>query len=167
MRLAATLIGFAALAAAFGARAGEFPPETEALLAAARGGDRGALVRLAVMVERGEEGAPGLDEIIAIERALAAAGDPVMSWRLARRYETGDGVAASTAEMVRWLKATARAADASYPKVRDAAFRLCALYGRGEGVSADAAEAEYWCKRAAEAGDAAAILVLAGLRADG
>lgn len=165
MTLKSAFIGLAVLAAAFGAQASVRPPEIDALIEAARAGDRGALVRLATMTERAEPGAPSLDEIIAIERLLAEAGDPVMSWRLARRYEAGDGVTPSTIEMIRWLKATARAEDQSYPKVREAAFRLCGVYGRGEGVSADAAEAAYWCERAADAGDAAAAMILAGMRA--
>jgi TPR repeat protein len=167
MLLKSAALALAASIAALGASASGHTPEVEALLDAARNGDRGALIRLATMTERGEAGAPSLEEIIAVERILAEAGDPVMAWRLARRYETGDGVAPSTDEMIRWLKATARADDRSYPKVREAAFRLCSVYGRGEGVSADQQAAEYWCRRAADGGDAAAAVILAGMRAGG
>lgn len=148
-----------------GPAAAETACETDALISAARSGDRGALVRLADMNAKGDACAPRLDTIVGIETALAESGDPVMSWRLARRYETGDGVAASTHDMIYWLEKTANSDDRSYPKVAEAAYRLCQVYGGGFGAPSDERKAGSWCRRAAADGYPAAALALARLEA--
>lgn len=134
------------------------------LVSAARAGDDLALIRLEQLRRSGEPGAPSLDEIIAIEIARAEKGDPMTAWRLARRYEEGDGVPVSNGEMIRWLRIAGDEAAGDYPKARDAAYRLCEIYGRGAGAPTDLDAARLWCERAAGAGHSGAAIVIARLR---
>lgn len=135
--------------------------EVRAEIAKAREGSDFALVSLEQMRRAGVPNAPSLDEIVAIETARAEKGDAVTAWRLAQRYEFGDGVEASASEMIRWLRVAAKA-DA-YPKARDAAYRLCEAYGRGEAGKPNEAEAHLWCREASDAGHAGAAMVIARL----
>lgn len=108
-------------------------------------------------------GAPGLETVVEIERALAEQGDAVAAWRLVRRREAGDIGESEAGETIRWLTVTAED-ESGYPKAKDAAFRLCELYGRGEGVSVNEEAAAGWCERAAEGGHAGAAIMAARLR---
>ncbi|MHA7871158.1 MAG: hypothetical protein ACX939_02290, partial [Hyphococcus sp.] len=96
------------------------------------------------------------------EKSRAEKGDPVLAWRLARRYEFGDGVAPSQDEMVRWLKVAAAAPSEDFPKSGDAAYRLCRHYA-ASGERSQVGEARSWCASAAERGDAAAAAMLGRL----
>lgn len=153
-----------ALAALGAGAAGERGAAVRLLILAAFAGDDLALVRLEQMRRKGEPGAPPLSDLVEIERVRAERGDPVTAWRLARRYRDGDGVAASTAEMIRWLRVAGDETAGDYPKARDAAYRLCEIYGRGDGAPADLDEARDWCARAAGAGHKGAAMVIARLR---
>lgn len=133
------------------------------LAAAARAGDRFALVALERRRLAAAPGAPGLETVVEIERALAEQGDAVAAWRLVRRREAGDIGESEAGETIRWLTVTAED-ESGYPKAKDAAFRLCELYGRGEGVSVNEEAAAGWCERAAEGGHAGAAIMAARLR---
>ncbi|MEX0645664.1 MAG: hypothetical protein WD076_10150 [Parvularculaceae bacterium] len=139
--------------------------KVERLKTAARDGDDYALVTLELLRARGEPGAPNLAEIISIEIARAETGDAMTAWRLANRYRTGDGVVASQAEMIRWLKVAASEDPDVYPKSVDAAYSLCETLSRGEAAPADSGDARKWCRIAAGAGHAGAAMVIARLRA--
>jgi TPR repeat protein len=129
---------------------------------AARAGGNFALIRLEQLRAAGAPNAPGLDDIISIEIARAERGDAVTAWRLARRYETGDGVKSSAIDMVRWLKVAASEDPDIFPKAADAAYRLCEIHGQD--AAANASEARFWCREAAGAGHAGAVMVIARLR---
>ncbi|MBB5517413.1 SEL1-like repeat protein [Amphiplicatus metriothermophilus] len=131
---------------------------------AALDGDYPALVALERLRRAGGPNAPSLADMIAIETALAEAGDPVAAWRLVRRHETGEGVDPSAEEAVRWLKIVARKENAAYPKSAEAAFRLCEIYARGEAVPADETAARGWCAEAARRGHAGAAFALAQMK---
>ncbi|MEE2693032.1 MAG: hypothetical protein VX640_15990 [Pseudomonadota bacterium] len=135
---------------------------------AARGGDTVALVTLEKMRAEEAAHAPSVEDIVAIETERAERGDKMTAWRLAKRYQTGDGVEPSASQSVRWLTEVASGDSAAYPKTTEAAYRLCEIYGQGAGVPADDKKAQSWCERAAQAGHAGAALVLAQLqRLDG
>lgn len=140
--------------------------EVRAEIAKARDGSDRALISLEQLRRSAAENAPTLAQIIGVEKARAEKGDPMTAWRLARRYEMGDGVEVSPTEMLRWLKVAASVDNEGYPKAKDAAYRLCQAYGRGEGVAADQAEARAWCRKAAGAGHAGAAMVIARLDRD-
>lgn len=134
--------------------------EGVALLAdAARAGDNLALVRLETLRRRALAHSPSLDDIVAIETARAEQGDPITAWRLAKRYQTGDGVQPSTEETVRWLTVVAKADKGAFPKTSEAAYRLCEHYASDESA-ADPGKARRWCAEAADRGVPAAALVL-------
>lgn len=124
-----------------------------------------ALITLELLRAGGAPGAPSLPDIISIEIARAERGDAMTAWRLAKRYEAGEGVIASPAEMIRWLRVAASEDPSVYPKSVDAAYRLCEIHGRGEATPANSAEARNWCRVAAGAGHAGAAMVIARLRA--
>ena len=132
--------------------------------AAARGGDNLALIKLEQMRLSKAADAPSLADMVEIEIARAERGDAVAAWRLAQRYETGDGVAASSTKMVRWLQVAASKTVEEFPKAADAAYRLCEAYGRGAGVPVDEAAAQSWCARAAGGEHPGAVMVIARLR---
>lgn len=132
------------------------------LATAARAGDYFALIALERKRREGDPAALTLREIVEIEIELAERGDAVTAWRLAQRYETGEGAPHSIEEMIRWLRVAGGAAD--FPKARDAAFRLCEIYGGRGGGPDDLDEARAWCARAAARGHAGAAIVMARLR---
>lgn len=139
----------------------DFDPErgVELLSAAARDGDYAALIKLEELRQKGLAFSPSLDDLIDIEEHRAEKGDPVLAWRLARRYEEGDGVAASDEGAMRWLEVAAQAPESEFPKSGEAAYKLCRLHAR-IGQEADARD---WCAAAAERGDAAAAVMLGRL----
>jgi TPR repeat protein len=165
LRLLAGLAVAAAclVAPALAAAAPKDEAAVRAMIEAARGGSNVALIELEQMRRAGAVNAPRLADIVAIEKARAENGDPMTAWRLAQRYEFGDGVEVSHAEMLRWLRVVASAEAESYPKAKDAAFRLCEAYGRGERVVANETVARSWCRKAAGAGHAGAALIFARL----
>lgn len=131
----------------------------EILTEAALAGDYASLIKLENMRRAGGEQAPSLSDIIAIEITRAEAGDPVTAWRLANRYETGDGVKASSEETQKWLTTVATTDAKVFPKSREAAFRLCELHATSTEANAPA-KAKEWCARAAEDGHAGAAIML-------
>lgn len=128
------------------------------LKSAARDGDLAALIRLELLRRAGANSAPSEPELVAIETTRAERGDPVAAWRLAGRYERGEGVAVSEGDSLRWLAAAA--AHPTYAKAPEAAYRLCARLGAKENPD----EAARWCREAAARGHAAARLVLAQIK---
>lgn len=140
----------------------EADPQTgvEYLKDAARAGDYAALIQLEDLRLAGGAYAPSLDDMISIEIARAENGDPVTAWRLARRYELGEGVAPSQEEMRHWLTAVAKTDASHFPKSGEAAFRLCEIYAIGNSEEKDPAKARQWCARAAKNGSPAAAVML-------
>lgn len=131
----------------------------ELLKEAAMEGDYAALIRLENLRRQRLAHSPSLDDMIAIETARAEKGDPVAAWRLARRYETGDGVDASEIGAAKWLEVAASAEIANFPKAGEAAYRLCELNALGDETrNPDAARR--WCAIAAENGHLGAAVVL-------
>lgn len=126
---------------------------------AARAGDYAALIRLEDLRRKGLAHSPTLEDMIEIEMVRAESGDPVAAWRLAERYELGDGVVASEVDMVRWLAITAEAEIARFPKADEAAFRLCETFALGENTQ-NPDRARHWCAKAADHGHAGAAIVL-------
>ncbi len=126
---------------------------------AAMAGDYAALVRLEDLRRQQLAHSPSLDDMIAVETARAQAGDPVAAWRLAARFETGDGVAPSVMDEAKWLEVAAEAETARFPKAPEAAYRLCMLNALGE-EARDPNAARGWCARAAENGHTGAALAL-------
>ena len=139
----------------------DFDPErgVKLLSQAAREGDYAALIKLEELRQKGLAFSPSLDDLIDIEEHRAEKGDPVLAWRLARRYEEGDGVAASDMASMRWLEIAAQAPESKFPKSGEAAYKLCVLHAR----IGDDADARDWCAAAAERGDAAAAVMLGRL----
>ena len=141
------------------ASAGDLHDGVALLLDAARAGDNLALVRLEELRRRALAHSPSFADIVAVETARAAQGDPVTAWRLAKRYQTGDGVEPSTEETVRWLTVVAKADQGVFPKKGEAAYRLCEHYASDKDA-ADPSEARRWCAAAADNGVPAAAVVL-------
>ncbi|WP_428406897.1 hypothetical protein [Hyphococcus sp.] len=137
----------------------DFFDGTALLKEAAMAGDYAALVRLEDLRRQQLAHSPSLGDMIAVETARADAGDPVAAWRLADRFETGDGVAPSPADEAKWLEVAAEAEAARFPKAPEAAYRLCMLNALSE-EARDADAARHWCARAAENGHTGAALVL-------
>lgn len=126
---------------------------------AAIAGDYAALIRLENLRRQRLAHSPSLDDVIAVETARAEKGDPVAAWRLAKRYETGDGVAASETGAAKWLEVAASAEAARFPKAGEAAYRLCEINALGDETrNPDAARR--WCAIAAENGHTGAAIVL-------
>ncbi|WDI32417.1 hypothetical protein PUV54_04315 [Hyphococcus flavus] len=137
--------------------AGDVPSGVDYLAKAALAGDYVALVELENLRRDGGESAPSIEQIIEIEESLAKEGDPVTAWRLAKRFETGDGVSSSPENMVKWLEVAASASIDRFPKAREAAFRLCEAYTL---VVREKTLAERWCQKAASEGHAGAAILL-------
>ena len=87
-----------------------------------------------------------------VERDLRAAesGNASAQFKMALRYDHGQGVPQDLAESVKWLR---KAADQDFV---EAQFNLGCLYERGQGVQQDYAEASKWFLIAAENGFASA-----------
>lgn len=132
----------------------------EFLMDAARAGDNAALIKLEELRQSAVAYAPTLSDIISVELHRAENGDPISAWRLAKRYEFGEGVAPSRTEMTRWLKVVAETDHARFPKSNEAAFRLCELHVAGDDETYDPTMARRWCAQAAKNGSAAAAIVL-------
>lgn len=131
----------------------------ELLKEAAMDGDYAALIRLENLRRQRLAHSPSLDDMIVVETARAEKGDPVAAWRLAKRYETGDGVEASETGAAKWLEVAASAEMADFPKAGEAAYRLCELNALGDETrNPDAARR--WCAIAAENGHMGAAVVL-------
>ncbi|PQA88606.1 sel1 repeat family protein [Hyphococcus luteus] len=126
---------------------------------AALAGDYAALIRLENLRRKHLAHSPSLDDMIAIEEARAEEGDPVVAWRLAKRFEMGDGVEVSEAGMTKWLEVAASAEPARFPKAGEAAYRLCELNALGREAK-DPDAARRWCAVAAENGHMGAAIVL-------
>ena len=141
-------------------RFGERAVAIEYLKAAAREGNYIALISLENERRKGGDDAPELGEIISIERTLAAGGDPITAWRLARRYEHGDGVSASKGEQARWLAIAAGAPVETFPKAKEATLRLCELYAFDADMDDNNAAAQNWCTKAADDGSPAATVYM-------
>jgi TPR repeat protein len=142
-----------------GAAKADLHAGAELLKQAALAGDNVALVRLEDLRRQQLAHSPTLQDMIDIETARAGDGDPVSAWRLAKRYEIGEGVAASKLEEAKWLEVAASAESARFPKAEEAAFRLCQLKAMGE-EAGDPGAARRWCGMAAERGHAGAVIVL-------
>ena len=127
----------------------------EILAELAHAGDYPALIKLNRLIEDGARHAPEVESIIGIEETLAMRGDAVAAWRLARRYQIGEGVEPSFKRAARWLEIAATTPADRFPKAPDAALELCGLY-----LEADARKAREWCGLAAEAGKPAARIAL-------
>ncbi|MAW79567.1 MAG: hypothetical protein CMI63_04965 [Parvularcula sp.] len=137
----------------------DFFDGTALLKEAAIAGDYTALIRLEDLRLQRLAHSPTLADMIAVERARAESGDPVAAWRLAARFETGDGVAASPADEAKWLEIAAEAETDRFPKAPEAAYRLCMLNAL-DGETRDPDAARRWCALAADNGHAGAAVVL-------
>ncbi len=126
---------------------------------AAADGDYMALIRLEDLRRQRLAHSPSLDDMIALEASRAENGDPVAAWRLAERFETGDGVAVSLADEAKWLEVAAEANTAHFPKAPEAAYRLCMLNAL-DGEMQNPAAARRWCAQAAQNGHTGATIVL-------
>ena len=89
-------------------------------------------------------------EVVRSERGAAERGDASAQFKLALRYDVGQGVPQDYAEAVKWLR---RAADQDFVKAQ---YNLGCMYDSGQGVSQDHAEAAKWFRKAAELGYASA-----------
>ncbi|PZO47504.1 MAG: hypothetical protein DCF16_17620 [Alphaproteobacteria bacterium] len=133
---------------------------------------------------------------VAMLRRTAEAGFPLAQYRLAKLYESGDGVAQDIVSARQWTERAAGAGNvramhdlgfyfargeavaldeaAAFRWFRQAAefghsdsqYNLGVLYQQGRGVSADMAEALFWFTLAANQGDAAAQERVAQLGAE-
>ena len=84
----------------------------------------------------------------------AQLGDASAQFKLALRYDSGNGVLQNHAEAVKWLR---RSADQGFA---EAEYNLGSMYDRGLGVPQDFAEASRWYRQAAEHGFASAQMNL-------
>jgi TPR repeat protein len=89
-------------------------------------------------------------EVVKSERRAAERGDASAQFKLALRYDVGQGVPQNSAEAVKWLR---RAADQDFVKAQ---FNLGCMYDNGQGISQNHAEAAKWFRKAAEHGYASA-----------
>ena len=89
-------------------------------------------------------------EVVRSEREDAERGDASAQFKLALRYDVGEGVPQDYAESVKWLR---KAADQGFVKAQ---YNLGCMYDSGQGVSQDHAEAAKWFRKAAEHGYASA-----------
>jgi hypothetical protein len=85
-------------------------------------------------------------EVVRSERGAAERGDASAQFKLALRYDVGQGVPQDYAEAVKWLR---RAADQDFVKAQ---YNLGCMYDSGQGVSQNHAEAAKWFREAAEHG---------------
>jgi len=88
------------------------------------------------------------------DEQLAHAGDPDAQFRLAARYDSGQGVTQSYAEAFKWYR---MAADQDHVQAQ---VNLGLMYQQGQGVPRDDQAALQWLSRAADAGDATALYSL-------
>ncbi len=100
---------------------------------------------------------------LAQDEQRAHAGDPQAQFRLAKRYDSGRGVARSYPEALKWYRLAAEQGHA------EAALNVGLMYQEGHGVRRDRAAALRWLQRAAEAGsgDAQYALGLMHYQGDG
>ena len=89
-------------------------------------------------------------EVVISERGAAERGDASAQFKLALRYDVGEGVPQDYAEAVKWLR---RAADQDFVKAQ---YNLGCMYDSGRGVSQNHTEAAKWFRKAAEHGYASA-----------
>jgi len=89
-------------------------------------------------------------EDVKSERRAAERGDASAQFKLALRYDIGEGVPQDYAEAVKWLR---RAADQDFVKAQ---YNLGCMYDSGQGVSQNHTEAAKWFRKAAEHGYASA-----------
>jgi TPR repeat protein len=132
----------------------------EYFLKAAQSGDNYSLVRLEAL----REATPSqtlTEQIIAVEKARATAGDAMLAWRLARRYREGDGTTIDPKKEEKWLRQVAR--TPSFLHTDDAANRLCELHSDIESQH-KSNQAISWCSKAAKNGNAAAAITLARMK---
>jgi TPR repeat protein len=141
------------------AEAADFFAGVALLKRAAVAGDYAALIRLEDLRRQHLAHSPSLEDMIEIESARAAKGDPVAAWRLARRYENGEGVVRSEGDEAKWLEVAAAVETNVFPKAGEAAFRLCEIRAMGE-EARDPAAARRWCAVAAEKGHTGAAIAL-------
>ena len=126
---------------------------------AALAGDYASLIRLENLRRRQLAHSPTLADMIDIEKVRGEDGDAVAAWRLARRFELGEGVEPSDAEMAKWLEVAASAEPARFPKAGEAAYRLCELNALGA-EAPNRKVARHWCAVAADNGHTGAAIVL-------
>ncbi|WP_411816499.1 tetratricopeptide repeat protein [Hyphococcus sp. DH-69] len=138
---------------------GKLRSGVELLKNAAIAGDYASLIRLEDLRRKGLAHSPTMDDMVEIETARAENGDPVAAWRLAGRYENGEGVMPSAELTVRWLEVSAMAETTRFPKAGEAAFRLCETFALNA-EQHDPKRARAWCAKAAENGHAGAAIVL-------
>lgn len=130
------------------------------LMEAARAGDNLALITLEDLRRRNLSHSPSIADMISIEIERAENGDPISAWRLAKRYELGEGVSVSSTEAVRWLKVVAHTDTTDFPKADQAAFKLCEYHASGQIQDASLGQARRWCEVAARKGHPAAAVAL-------
>jgi TPR repeat protein len=82
------------------------------------------------------------------DRIAAEGGDADAQWRLARRYELGDGVTEDYKKSTEWCR---RAAEAGHAYAQ---FKLGTWYLSGDGVPFSETKAAEWYAKAAESGQA-------------
>ncbi len=92
---------------------------------------------------------PNAEEVKS-ERRAAERGDASIQFKLALRYDVGQGVPQDYAEAAKWLR---RAADQDFVKAQ---YNLGCMYDSGQGISQNHAEAAKWFRKAAEHGYASA-----------
>lgn len=136
-----------------------------------------------------EEQAAAGQDIFRINRCLAKTGDEAAQYRLARAYETGEGIEADLHKAVKWYKRSGRPKSGqtpvyiapvggqSYGWVLNvttgqaspgdprAQFRLGEMYREGEGLRKSRSRARKWLKRAAAQGHEEAAQLLEKLAA--
>ena len=127
---------------------------------AALNGDYRALISLEKLRQKNLSHSPALEDIIDIEKERAETGDPVVAWRLAKRYRLGDGVEISSASEALWLEPAAAASPKGFPHANKAAFRLCELSISGASPAVLDVADLHWCEIASERGDPAARIIL-------
>ena len=97
-----------------------------------------------------EPGAEGVSR----EQQLAHAGDIDAQFRLAQRYDTGNGVSQNYTEAFRWYRLAAEQGHV------EAQLNVGLMYNEGQGVTQDPAAGAEWLRRAADAGNADAQYTL-------
>ena len=102
-----------------------------------------------------------LNELLAIYRGDAEAGDPVAQFSLGNMYQSGLGIGQDSNEAMKWFH---RAADQG---VALAQSTLGYMYANGAGIAKDEAEAVKWYRKAAERGEVYAQSGLGWMYANG
>jgi hypothetical protein len=93
-------------------------------------------------------------EAMPLLETLAAQGEPAAALRLARAYDSGQGVPADTARAERMYRVAAAAGEV------DALYNLGAFHDKARGGARDASQAARWFRRAADQRDNQAQLNL-------